>query len=189
VRGVTIARGGTEAAISITRSQRRVLLADNRISAPGPMGVHLTEATVTLRGNSITGARVDAERDLGDGIYALDSRILLDRNVLSGNAGSGIEALRSNVRLSGNDFVGNGRAGLLFLDRSRGSAIGNLFDRNAGAAVELGEQARASLVENRFRGNGALDIDAGCGEGLRGSAELGPENSFEGPLRERRCLE
>lgn len=189
VRGVTIARGGAEAAISITRSSRRVLLADNRIFTPGPMGVHLTEASVTLRGNSITGARVDAEHDLGDGIYALDSQVLLDRNVLRGNAGSGIEALRSNLRLSGNGFIDNGRAGLLFLDQSRGSAIGNLFDHNAGAAVEVGEQARASLVQNRFRDSGALDIDAGCGKGLRGSADLGPENIFETARRERRCVE
>ncbi|HEY6908700.1 MAG TPA: right-handed parallel beta-helix repeat-containing protein [Myxococcales bacterium] len=189
VRGVAIARGGSEAAISITRSSRRVLLADNRISTPGPMGVHLTEASVTLRGNSITGARVDGEHDLGDGIYALDSQVLLDRNVLRGNAGSGIEALRSNLRLSGNGLIDNGRAGLLFLDQSRGSAIGNLFDRNAGAAVEVGEQAHASLVQNRFRDSGALDIDGGCGKGLRGSAELGPDNIFEAPLRERRCAE
>lgn len=189
VRGVTIARGGTEAAISITRSLRPVLLVDNRISSPGPIGVHLTEASVTLRGNTIQGARVDAEHDLGDGVYALDSRVLLEQNVLRGNAGSGIEALRSSVRLSGNGFIDNGRAGLLFLDQSRGSAIGNLFDRNAGAAVELGEQAHASLVQNRFRDNGALDIDAGCGKGLRGSAHLGPENTFKAPVRERRCVE
>jgi hypothetical protein len=189
LRGVTIARGGADAAVAITRSLRPVLLVDNRISSPGPMGVHLTEASVTLRGNSISGARVDAEHDLGDGIYALDSQVVLDRNVLRGNAGSGIEALRSNVRLSGNGFIGNGRAGLLFLDQSRGSAIGNLFARNSGAAVELGEQARAALVQNQFRDSGALDIDAGCGKGLRGSADLGPENTFEAPLRERRCVE
>jgi len=166
-----------------------VLLVDNRISAPGTMGVHVTDASVTLRGNSITGARVDAERDLGDGVYALDSRVVMEENVLRGNGGSGIEALRSSARLTGNAFIENGRAGLLFLDRSRASALRNLFDRNAGAAVEVGEQARASLVENQFRDNVALDIDAGCGKGLRGSADLGPENTFKAPLRERRCVE
>ena len=191
LRGVTIARGGTEAAVSITRAPRDapVLLLDNRISAPGPMGIHVTESSVTLRGNSITGARVDAEHDMGDGVYALDSQVLLEQNVFRGNAGSGIEALRSNLRLSGNAFIENGRAGLLFLDRSRGTATGNLFDRNAGAGVELGEQARAALVQNRFRDNGALDIDTGCAKGLRGSADLGPENTSTAPLRERRCAE
>jgi Right handed beta helix region len=191
VRGATIARGGTEAGVSITHAPRDapVLLVDNRISAPGTMGVHVTDASVTLRGNSITGARVDAERDLGDGVYALDSRVVMEENVLRGNSGNGIEALRSSARLTGNAFIENGRAGLLFLDRSRASALRNLFDRNTGAAVEVGEQARASLVENRFRDNVAFDIDAGCGKGLRGSADLGPENTFKAPLRERRCVE
>ncbi|HET7785558.1 MAG TPA: right-handed parallel beta-helix repeat-containing protein [Myxococcales bacterium] len=191
LRGVTIARGGTESGVSITRATRgtTVLLADNRISAPGSMGVHVTESSVTLRGNSITGARVDRERDLGDGVYALDSEVVLEENVLRGNGGSGIEALRSKVRLNGNSFIENGRAGLLFLDRSWGSAIGNLFDRNVGAGVEVGEQARATLVQNRFRDNVGLDIDTGCGEGLRGSADLGAENTFQAPIRERRCLE
>ena len=91
-----------------------------------------------------------------------------------------------NERITTTD---GGQTQLLFLDQSRGSAIGNLFDRNAGAAVELGEQAHASLVQNRFRDNGALDIDAGCGKGLRGSAHLGPENTFKAPVRERRCVE
>ena len=92
------------------------------------------------------------------------------------------------VRLNGNAFIGNGRSGLLLLDGSRGSATGNTFDRNHKAGVELGEQARATLTRNRFGGNLRLDIDAGCGSGLSGKAEIGEGNrALGGPLRQRTC--
>src|SRR3979490_2770161 len=77
IERVTIARGGTDAAVSITRAdgKKPVLLLDNRISTPGTMGVHVTESAVTARGNSITGARLDAEKDMGDAFYAGESRL------------------------------------------------------------------------------------------------------------------
>jgi hypothetical protein len=189
VRKATIARGGSEAAISITGAHpdRPVLLVDNRISSPGTMGVHVTRSSVTARGNSITGARLDPGHDLGDGFYAIDCELLMERNVFRGNAGSGIVALRSHVRLSDNLLFDNGRAGIRLLDRSHGSASGNLFERNAGAAVELAERARATLVQNRFALTGALDIDTGCGQGLSGTADLGPGNTFAAGPRERNC--
>jgi parallel beta-helix repeat protein len=187
---VTIARGGTDAAVSITRADgdKPVLLLENRISSPGPMGVHVTESAVTARGNSITGARLDAEKDMGDAFYAVDSRLVIEQNVMRGNAGSGVAAIRSQVRLSDNGFVENGRAGLLLLDGSRGNAIGNTFDRNRKAGVELAEQSRATLAQNRFGGNGGLDIDAGCGKGLAGKVEIGSGNlAMAGHLRQRSC--
>ena len=190
VEKVTLARGGTEAAISITRAdgKKPVLLLDNRISNPGTMGIHVTESAVTARGNSITGAKLDAEKDMGDAFYAVDSRLVIEQNVMRGNAGSGVVALRSQVRLSGNGFIGNGRSGLLLLDGSRGSATGNTFERNHKAGVELGEQAQATLTENRFGGNLRLDVDVGCGKGLSGKAEIGEGNlASGGPLRQRIC--
>ena len=191
VERVTISRGGTDAAISITRAdgKKPVLLVDNRISHPGTMGVHVTESAVTARGNTITGAKLDAERDMGDAVYAVDSRLVIEQNVLRANAGSGVAALRSQVRLTGNGFIGNGRAGLLLLDGSRGSATGNTFDRNQKAGVELGEQARATLTQNRFARNARLDVDAGCGRGLSGTAEIGEGNlALGGTLRQRTCV-
>jgi len=190
VENVTLARGGTDAAISITRSdgKKPVLLVDNRISNPGTMGVHVTESAVTARGNTITGAKLDAEKDMGDAFYAVDSRLVIEQNVIRGNAGNGVTALRSQVRLSGNGFIGNGRSGLLLLDGSRGSATGNTFDRNHKAGVELGEQAQATLTQNRFGGNLRLDIDVGCESGLSGKAEIGEGNrAASGPLRQRTC--
>jgi parallel beta helix pectate lyase-like protein len=192
VENVTIARGGTEAAISITRANgtRPVLLLDNRISHPGPMGVHVTESSVTARGNTITGARLDAEKDMGDAFYAVDSRLVIEQNVMRGNAGSGVAAVRTQVRLSGNGFIENGRAGVLLLDGSKGSATGNTFARNAKAGVELGEQSRATLTHNRFGGSATLDVDAWCGKGLAGTAEIGEGNlALEGVLRQRSCGE
>jgi hypothetical protein len=192
VENVTIARGGTDAAISVTRANGRgpVLLLDNRISHPGPMGVHVTESSVTARGNTITGARLDAEKDMGDAFYAVDSRLVIEQNVMRGNAGSGVAAVRTQVRLSGNGFIENGRAGVLLLDGSKGSATGNTFARNAKAGVELGEQSRATLTHNRFGGSATLDVDAWCGKGLAGTAEIGEGNlALEGVLRQRSCGE
>jgi len=143
---------------------------------------------VTARGNTITGARLDAEKDMGDAFYAVDSRLVSEQNVMRGNAGSGVAAIRSQVRLSDNGLIENGRAGLLLLDGSRGSATGNTFARNVKAGVELGEQSHATLAQNRFGGGGRLDIDAGCGEGLAGNAEIGSGNlALAGQLRERNC--
>lgn len=190
VRGATIARGGTDAAISVTHAdgKKPVLLTDNRISSPGKMGIHVTESAVTARGNTITGASVDAEQDMGDAVYAVDSTLVVEQNVMRGNGGSGVAALRSQVRLSGNGFIENGRAGVLLLDQSRGNATDNTFERNVRAGVELGERARATLAQNRFRGNLGLDVDAGCGKGLAGTADLGQGNfAIPGRLRQRDC--
>jgi len=192
VHGATISRGGTDAAISVTRADgsRPVLLTDNRMSSPGTMGVHVTESAVTARGNTITGARVDAERDMGDGFYAVDSTVVVEQNVMRGNAGSGVALLRSQVRLAGNGFIENGRAGLLMMDQSRGGASGNTFERNVKAGVEIGEQSRATLAQNRFSGNLRLDVDAGCGKGLAGTADLrGGNLAIAGALRQRSCAD
>ena len=191
VQRAVIRGGGTEAAISVLHNdgEKPVLLVDNRISNPGTMGVHVTEGAVTARGNSITGARLDRERDMGDAFYAVDSRLVLERNVMRGNAGSGIAVVRTDVRLEDNGFIENGRAGVLLLDRSRSDASGNTFERNRKAGVEIGERARATLSKNRFAGNERLDIDAGCGKGLAGTADMGEGNTFATPMRQRACKE
>jgi hypothetical protein len=191
VQRVTIARGGTEAAISILHNDRKrpVILTDNRISNPGTMGVHITEGSVTARGNTITGAKLDGDKDMGDAFYAIDSVLVVERNVMRGNAGSGIAVVRTQLTLSDNGFIENGRAGVLLMDRSRTDASGNTFERNALAGVELGERSRATLSQNRFAGNVRLDIDAGCGKGLAGTAEMGEGNTFATPMRQRACVE
>ncbi len=189
VQRATIARGGADAAIVVTSADGSapVRLVDNRISSPGTMGVHVTESSVVARGNSITGATLDGGKDMGDAIYAVDSTLVVEQNVMRGNLGSGVAARRTRVRLSGNGFIGNGRAGLLLLDRARGTATGNTFERNK-AGVELGEQARATLSQNRFFANVRLDVDAWCGEGLRGTAQMGRGNlALAGVLRQRSC--
>src|SRR5260221_2227184 len=166
-----------------------VLIVDNRIEDPGTMGVHITQSPVTALRNSITGVRLDRQKDMGDAFYAIESNLILADNVMRGNAGSGVVALRSSVRVDGNGFIGNGRAGLLLLDRSRGTANGNFFQRNLLAAVEVGELAKATLSRNRFDGNPGLDIETGCGKGLAGTAELESGNTFVTPVRKRVCVE
>jgi hypothetical protein len=178
------ASGGSEGAISISYAdgETPVLVTGNRIREPGPIGIHITESQVTVRGNSITGARPDAEGDLGDALYAMDSRVLATDNVLRGNAGSGIAATRTKALVFRNGFIENRRAGLLLLDRSRGTAGGNLFLRNAQSGVEVGEASSAQLDRNRFSDNHRFDVDSGCGRGA-GSASL------DAPVRKRTCPE
>ena len=183
-----IARGGSEGGISIVQGTAPIRLDDNRIQDPGPMGVHITTAEVTARGNTITGARLDRQRDLGDGFFGMDADLRLDGNVLRANAGSGVTGLRSRFALKSNGFIGNGRAGVLLLDRSFASATGNLFDRNQGAGVELAEQSRVSLGKNRFGDNPRFDIDVGCGPRAGGQATIEGGNTFAGvAARQRIC--
>ena len=191
VQRAFIARGGQDAAIAIVKAdgKKPVLLVDNRIQEPGPLGVHITESAVTARGNTITGARPDREKDMGDAFYAIDSELVAEENVMRGNAGSGVETIRTRVQLDSNGFIENGRAGVLLLDRSHGTATANLFERNVLAGVEVGERARAVLVRNRFAGNRVLDIDTGCGKGLAGVADLQSGNTFSSPMRQRSCVE
>jgi parallel beta-helix repeat protein len=176
ITGAAFVRGGTEGAISITHADGDlpVLVIDNRIHDPGPMGLHVTESAVTVRGNSITAARLDAQNDMGDALYAMDAQLVVEDNVLRGNAGSGVSALRSKVLITGNGFIENRRAGVLLLDHSKGTASGNLFSRNYRSGIELGEAAKADLTRNRFSGNVRYDVDGGCGAGA-GSASLDAE--------------
>jgi parallel beta-helix repeat protein len=150
------------------------------------MGVHITKAAVTARGNTITGARLDRENDMGDGFYAVDSELALEQNFLRGNAGSGVSGVRSRLRMTGNTMLENGRAGLLLGDRSRGTVSGNLFQRNRGAGVEVAERSHATLARNRFGENPGFHIDTGCGAGM---AEVESGNTFAVPRRERPCPE
>jgi hypothetical protein len=186
VRRCHIARGGSEGAIAITEASGPVALTDNSIQEPGTMGVHITHSTVIARGNSITGAGLDGQKDLGDAFFAIDADVSLDENVLRANAGSGVETLRTKLRMKGNGLLNNGRAGVLLLDRSKATATGNYFEKNQGASVELAEGARATLAKNRFGGGSQLDIDIACAS--RGVAELEAGNTFGGPsARQRVC--
>ena len=94
-----IARGGTEGGVSINFASGHtpVLLVENRIQEPGTMGVHITESTVTARGNTVTGACLDREKDLGDGFFAIGSQLVLEKNVMRANAGSGVETMRTLI--------------------------------------------------------------------------------------------
>jgi hypothetical protein len=184
-----IGGSGTEAAISITgKVKKPVALLDNRIHDSGAMGVHVTSSSVLARGNIITGTRLDRDKDMGDAFYAVESDLVVDRNVLRGNAGSGVAIVRSQLRMTGNDVIDNGRSGVLLLGSSRATASRNLFEGNS-TGVELAEQSRASLSRNRFGVNPKYDIDAGCERGLRGTAVLDSDNTFAGTARQRVCVE
>lgn len=183
-----ITRGGSDGAIAITNGSGLVSLLDNRIQEPGPMGLHITDSTVSARGNTITGARLDRQEEAGDAVFAINSQLSLDQNVLRGNAGSGVAMMASGLQLTGNGLIGNGRAGLLLLNRSTASARGNLFDRNGVAGVQVAETSRATLSRNRFNGNPRFDIDVMCGSGGGGVVTIDSGNTFAGEAaREHVC--
>jgi hypothetical protein len=187
VEHCVLARGGSDAAVAITEASGIVRLVSNRIVQPGPLGVHITHSTVVATDNSIAGASLDREGDMGDGIYALDADLSLERNEVRGNAGSGVTATRSRVRLLRNRFTSNGRAGLVLLDRSSASANRNQFEGNRGPGVQIAELSAATLLGNRFSGNLAYDVDPVCGGG--GSVDVGAGNTFLGPAEQRRSCD
>ena len=182
-----LARSGSDAAVAITEASGTVRLVSNRIVQPGPLGVHVTHATVVAADNSIAGAFLDREGDLGDGIYALDADLSLERNDVRENAGSGVTATRSRVRLLRNRFTSNGRAGLVLLDSSSANANHNRFEGNRGPGVRVAERSAATLLWNRFSGNLAYDVDPVCGGG--GSVDVGAGNAFLGPAEPRRSCD
>lgn len=182
-----LVRGGSDAAVAITAAPDTVRLVANRIVEPGPFGVHVTQASVVATDNSIAGASLDREGDMGDGIYAIDADLSLERNELRGNAGSGVTISRSRVRLLRNRVTSNGRAGLLLLDRSSASANHNRFEGNHGPGVQIAERSAATLLGNRFSGNLAYDVDPVCGGG--GSVDVRSGNSFLGPAEPRRSCD
>lgn len=186
ITGCHISRGGSEAAVTVIGRDPdgEVSLVRNRIQRPGPFGVHVTQGRVVAQGNTITGARLDREGEMGDAFFAVDSELRLEENVVRGNAGSGVVSLRSKVELRANGMVENGRSGVLLLDASRVEATGNYFDLNHAAAVEVGEGTRARLDRNQFGRRGAWDLDTGCGV-HRGLATLSGDEAAG--LRLRGC--
>lgn len=179
-----LARSGTDAAIALTDTTGIIRLSSNRIVEPGPTGIHVTHATVVATGNSIVGANLDRERDMGDAVYAVDSDLSLERNELRGNAGSGVTIVRSRVRLRDNKVSGNGRAGLVLLDRSSASAQQNRFEGNSGPGVQIAERSDATLFGNRFSGNAVYHVDRVCDGG--GTVDIGAGNSFAGTAEPQR---
>ena len=184
VRGTHLARGGTEAAVSALQSSATLLIEDARIDDPGVSGVHLTRAALVLRRSRISGAVRDRQGDFGDGIYAAESDLLLDRSTLTGNAGTGATLLRSALQLEGTELSANGRAGVWLTDRSAMRALDNRFEGNR-SGVEVGELSSASLGGNTFTGNREFAIDGLCGQST--VLELQQGNTFVTGLARRTC--
>lgn len=159
----SIVRGGSEGGVSAMGAPEPVVLEDDRIVDPGRFGVHLSDASAIIRGSEISYATSDAQHDLGDGIYAIDSSVTLRGTVLRGNQGSGAWLVRSTLTSESCDFLENLRAGVSLLDRTSASASGSLFRRN-GDGLLVGERSDISLSGNVFDGNARFAIDASCGE-------------------------
>jgi hypothetical protein len=163
VKRSTIYRGGLEGGISAQKTTEPLLVEDSRIVEPGTFGIHLTEASAVISGSEISFATADRQRDLGDGIYAADSSVVLRGSVLRRNQGSGLWLVRSRLTLESCDLVGNGRAGISLLDRTTATAATSLFGTNRAGAV-VAERSVLSLAGNVFDANTVFAIDAGCGE-------------------------
>lgn len=154
-----IERGGSEGGLSVIGAKGPVLFEDLSIVDPGANGIHLTQAKVIVRRCTISGARLDRGQDFGDGIYAIESELLLEDSTLTANAGSGITLNQSALRGVGNDLVGNARGGVIALLRSEAMLSGNRLLRN-GTGLLVAERSQAQLEGNVFEGNSGLNIDA-----------------------------
>src|SRR5438067_1861409 len=183
VSGTTILRGGTEGGLAVTGSPDAVRLQNNRIGEPGSMGLHATNAIIVASDNVFSGAILDAQGDLGDAIFAVESNLTLLRNGFEQNAGSGTTLVRSHAHLVGNRFISNGRAGLVLLDRSTAKAQANEFTANRGPGVSVAERSHALVSRNRFADSGAAEVDAPCGG--EGEIDLRRNNDFLGPAAPR----
>ncbi|GAC1338291.1 MAG: hypothetical protein NVSMB23_05840 [Myxococcales bacterium] len=185
VRSSTIHRGGIEGGISALNTSAKVVIEDTRILEPGTFGVHLTNATAELRGSEIANATYDRQRELGDGLYAIESTVLLDESLLRGNQGNGVVLTRSKLTLRNSDLSGNGRAGLALVDNTTAAATGNLFGKNR-QGIALGERSALSIDGNAFQANEEFAIDAACAEGAT-VRERGARNVYMGPSPRRRA--
>jgi hypothetical protein len=183
VSGTTIQHGGTDAAIAVTSSPDVVRLEKNHIAEPGSMGLHATNATIVATDNLFEGAVLDAQGDLGDGIFAVQSNLTLLRNGFERNAGSGTTLVRSQAHLVGNRFTSNRRGGIVLLDRSTAKAQANEFTRNLGPGVSVAERSHALVSRNRFADSGTAEVEAACGGG--GEIDLRANNDFLGPAAPR----
>jgi hypothetical protein len=165
ISGTTIVHGGTEGAVSVTGSPEALRLEGNRIGEPGSMGVHATNSTIIATDNVFSGAVLDAQGDLGDAFYAVESDLTLLRNRFDRNAGSGVTLVRSRAHLVGNRFTSNERGGLFLLDRSSAKAQANEFSSNAGPGISAAERSHALVARNRFADSGPVEMDTPCGGG------------------------
>jgi Right handed beta helix region len=185
VRGSTIVHGGIEGGIFALHTPSPVIIEDTRISEPGTFGVHLTNATAELRGNEIAYAVHDGQNELGDGLYAIESKVSLEANVFHGNQGNGVVLTRSTLTLRDSDLSGNGRAGLSLVDSTTAVASRNLFGKNR-QGIALGEHSTLSIDGNAFQGNEQFAIDEACGEGAV-VREEGARNVYMGQSPGRRA--
>jgi hypothetical protein len=186
IKRSTIYRGGIEGGISAQSTSEPLLVEDSRIIEPGTFGIHLSNGSAIIRGSEIAFATTDRQHELGDGIYAADSSLILQGTVLRSNQGSGLSLLRSQLTLESSDFVGNGRAGVSLLDHTTATAAASLFGKN-GAGIVVGERSELSLAGNVFDANALFAIDASCGE-LVVIRERGRRTQYLGPSpRQRAC--
>ena len=115
----------------------------------GEGAIHITNATVTLRGN-VFADNGSPELEAGGAIRATGSpQLLLEGNVFEGNAaglGGGVHVADSNVTLDGNAFIGQ--------SASSGSAV------HASEASDLTVR-RGFHCDNVATGSGTIHVEGG----------------------------
>jgi hypothetical protein len=185
VRTSTIVHGGIEGGVFALNTLAPVIIEDTHIFEPGTFGVHLTNATAELRGNEIAYAVQDRQRELGDGLYAMESTVSLEGNLFHGNQGNGVVLTRSKLTLRDSDLSNNGRAGLSLVDNTTATSSRNLFGKNQ-QGIALGERSMISIDGNAFQANAQFAIDEACGEGAV-VRERGARNVYMGDSPRRRA--
>ncbi|MBS2026038.1 MAG: right-handed parallel beta-helix repeat-containing protein, partial [Deltaproteobacteria bacterium] len=128
--GTHFARGGTEGAISLLQTTAPMVIRDVTADDPGTNGLHLTRAQVTLEGTRLTGARLDHTGDFGDGIYALESTVTVDKSRLLRNAGAGITVANGTLKVVDSELSDNGGSGAQFVHAGYGTVVHSKLSRN-----------------------------------------------------------
>ncbi len=151
--GTHFLRGGTEGAISLLQTTAPMLIQDVTAEEPGTNGIHLTRAQVTLRGTRLTGARLDRTGDFGDGIYALESTVTVEKSRLLRNAGAGVTVANGTLKVVDSELSDNGASGAQFVHSGYGTVVHSKLSRNrvglALAEASGAEISASEVLDNR----------------------------------------
>jgi hypothetical protein len=132
---------------------------------PGPVGIASRVAEVEVRGTAISGAASDRDGAFGDGIFALDPRMLrVDGVLVAQSSGSGIAVQGGEAELRAPEIRGSGAAGV---EGQRGARIlvrGAHIGGGSGPAVGAVEGAQIRVEGGSLEGLGGAAW-ASCAEG------------------------
>ena len=152
IRGVGqwVPNGWWYDAIDVTGASSNALIEGNLLTGNRSPGIDINNGAttgITVVNNTITNnATAGSGEEFGVGVRNA-SNVVVDRNVISGNAGAGVYVVRNNAGtttalVTGNQITGN-------------TGVGVLVEESGGGTTT------ATITQNVISGNGSLGIDLG----------------------------